>query len=261
MGLILLVGFIAVFFIGVLFFYVVIRKKMQYWLPYYLLSKLSVRPKSDGPIHIIFCFVDHFEPANGGVSPERQKKRVDAWIKGYPKIANIHYDADGVCPQHTWFYPPHLDHIHMKRLVELCKSGYGEIEMHLHHNHMDPFPDTSESLKRKIEQCIADYSRFGVFCLPDNEKKYGFIHGDWSLANSRGEDYCGINNEISILNETGCYADFTFPCLTESQPKKINAIYYAKTNDNKPKSYDSGSDVCVNGEKDQGLMIIQGIWA
>jgi len=249
------------FFVGLLFFYVVIRKNMHYWLPYYLLSKIVVRSRSAGPLHIMFCFVDHFEPANGGVDPEAQEKRVDAWMNAYPRMADKHCDADGVCPQHTWFYPPHLDHVHIQRIHKLCLDGYGEIEMHLHHNHMDPFPETSESLKQKIQQCIVDYSQFGIFCLPDNKKKYAFIHGDWSLANSRGENYCGVNNELSILSETGCYADFTFPCLTEAQPKKVNSIYYADDNSNpdQPKSYDTGNEVVVNGAKNQGLMIIQGI--
>jgi len=140
----------------------------------------------------------------------------------------------------------------------LCSRGYGEIEMHLHHDHMPPFPDTSDSLRKKIEDCIESYSRFGIFCLPDGRKTFGFIHGDWALDNSRGGRFCGVNDEIRILSEAGCYADFTFPSLHESQPIKINAIYYVTDNVLKPKSYNSGADVRMGGTPSGDLMMIQG---
>ena len=58
---------------------------------------------------------------------------------------------------------------------------------------------------------------------------YGFIHGNWALDNSRPDGrWCGVNNELDVLRETGCYADFTFPSApSPTQPRKINSIYYA----------------------------------
>ena len=163
----------------------------------------------------MFCLVDHFEPFHQNVDFNTAKKRVDVWNERYPALAEKYFDADGKPPQHTWFYPPHLDHTFLKDLVCLCKRGYGDIEMHLHHNHMEPFPDTSETLKAKIKKCIDDYSKYGIFCLPDGSRKYAFIHGDWSLDNSAGSEICGVNDEITILKETGCYADFTFPSVNK----------------------------------------------
>jgi hypothetical protein len=81
-----------------------------------------------------------------------------------------------------------------------------------------------------------------------------------ALDNSRLDDrWCGVNDELIILKETGCYADFsapTAPCL--SQTKKINSLYYAEDNPVKPKSHDTGIDVAVNGRPTGDLLIIQG---
>ena len=174
-------------------------------------------------------------------------------------MADKYIDADGKHPQHVWFYPPHLDHRFLDDLITLCNNGYGEIEMHLHHNRMEPFPDTSDTLRRKIEKCIFDYSKYGIFCLPDGTHKFAFIHGDWSLDNSGGPLICGVNDEILILKKMGCFADFTFPSVNICQPRMFNLIYYCKDDPDLPKSYNTGIPV-VAGEKpfDVDLMIVTG---
>lgn len=234
---------------------------LRYWLPSYLISRLRSRQSinRDMPVHIMFCVVDHFEPFNNGVDTKQANARVQIWVDKYPQMAAKFIDSDGVHPKHTWFYPPHHDIRFLDDLVGLCKRGYGEIEMHLHHNRMDPFPDTAESLKKKIEDCIKAYSRYGIFCLPDDQKKFGFIHGDWSLDNARGVKFCGINNEISILKDCGCYADFTFPSLGEAQPLLMNRFFYAKDDPRRPKSYDYGAEVAVNKESLGDLLMICGV--
>jgi hypothetical protein len=141
-------------------------------------------------------------------------------------------------------------------LVSLCEKGYGEIELHLHHG--KTCPDTSENLKRILNRCIEEYSQFGIFGTVNGQKKYGFIHGDWALDNSRGGKFCGVDDEIQILDQTGCYADFTFPSLWESNPKQINSIYYATDDPLKPKSHNKGKRVHVHGKKKGDLMIVQG---
>ena len=212
------------------------------------------------PTHIMLCVVDHFEPFNGPVGLRTALNRVEVWKKKYPLFASMHRDAEGNPLKHTWFYPPHTDHKMLPHILELCQNGYGEVEMHLHHNHMPPFPDTAETLKRKILQCIHDYGKYGIFSQPNGKAKFAFIHGDWSLANSGGKDLCGVNDEIKILMESGCYADFTFPCLNKSQPSMVNQIYYAKSNRVKPKSYNRGIPVKNgSGAPKQALMIVQGV--
>lgn len=234
---------------------------LQYWLPGYIRQLLKQKEKAalGQTQHILLCFVDHFEPFNRDGRVKTPDERVQAWVEGYPRIAATHYDADGKYPQHTWFYPPHLDHKYLEDLVGLCKQGYGEIEMHLHHNHMPPFPDTPETLKAKILKCIDDYSHYGIFCLPDGSRRFAFIHGDWSLDNACGVDICGVNNEISILKECGCYADFTFPTLGMAQPAMINSIYYCIDDPLKPKSYNHGLVLKAGGQSMDELLIIQGI--
>lgn len=206
--------------------------------------------------------MDHFEPGNQGVDMDRQKTRVSAWCEKYPPLASKHKDSDGKCPQHTFFFPPHYDHAdHLQRITDICSQGFGEVEMHLHHDRHGVWPDTAESLKEKIEKCIHDFSRYGVFCLPDGSRKYAFIHGDWALANSlHGGEHCGINDEISILLDTGCYADLTFPVCNETQPSIPNTIFYGSSTPDAPKGYNKNPIPAQAGKPAQkGLLLIQGI--
>jgi hypothetical protein len=124
---------------------------------------------------------------------------------------------------------------------------------------MPPFPDTEETLREKILRCVADYSGHGIFCLPDGKKAFSFIHGDWSLANSRGAEFCGVNSEVRVLRECGCYADFTFPSLGAAQPRMINRIYYCKDEPSRPKSYNWGRELTAGGREWGDLLMIPGI--
>jgi len=223
-------------------------------LPGYLFNRQII---SDSPTHILFCLVDHFEPGHGNVSKKTEKQRMRKLLTRYPEICSEHTDSFGNPPKRTWFFPPHYHrHNNLKELVSLCHAGYGEIELHLHHGKKKP--DTSDNLKRTIMQCIEEYSEFGIFGTHNGEKKYGFIHGNSALDNSRGGKFCGVNNEIDILIETGCYADFTFPCSCEANPLQVNSIYYAVDNPDKPKSYSTGKLVQAGMNDTKGLMMIQG---
>ena len=221
-----------------------------------------IRTGQSRPIHLMFAIVDHFEPGNLGVDMPQQIRRVDEWVLRYPEMALKHKDSDGVCPQHTFFFPPHYDSDrHLEKIVQLCSKGFGEVEMHLHHDRHGPWPDDEASLRQKLLDCIESFSRFGVFCLSNGEKRYAFIHGDWALANSlKDGEHCGINDELSILAETGCYADFTFPSGNEAQPKLANTIFYAQSSRNYPKGYDKlFSEIEVGKRQQGGLLCIQGI--
>ena len=260
----LLIITIVIVLVWLLITYAILKKKMQYWILSDIKRELInfglKKPKKD--IHIIFALVDHFEPGNGNADLEQQISRVNDWVDKYPDLAGRHKDSDGVCPQHTFFFPPHYDiHDHLEKIVGLCAQGFGEVEMHLHHDRIGIWPDDEFSIKKKILDCIESYSRYGIFCTPDGRKAYGFIHGDWALANSlKNGEHCGVNNEISILKETGCYADFTFPVSNESQPKMANTIFYGQSSPLFPKGYDKYA-TRINlgiGEAD-GLMIVQGI--
>jgi hypothetical protein len=92
------------------------------------------------------------------------------------------------------------------------------------------------------------------------ETKYAFIHGNWALNNSHpGGRFCGVNNELDILRETGCYADFTFPSYPDpTQPCKINSIYYAQDQPGLPLSHLRGTDVGAAPPPARQLLLIQG---
>lgn len=239
----------------------VIKKSLYFvstsrkWLAHTTMSNYYRRRKK--PIHVLFCMVDHYEPGTGNVTSDIAMARVNLLLTEYPKLADRHKDSSENCPKRTWFFPPHYHtNYYLRDLVSLCKKGYGEIELHLHHGKV--VPDTADNLENTIIQCIKEYSQFEIFGSENGEKKYGFIHGDWALDNSRNGKYCGVNNEISILSKTGCYADFTFPSMNESNPKKINSIYYAIDDPNKPKSHNTGINVKHLGEATGDLMMIQG---
>jgi hypothetical protein len=90
---------------------------------------------------------------------------------------------------------------------------------------------------------------------------FGFIHGNWALDNARPDGkWCGVNDELTILNELGCYADFTLPAAPDpSQTRTINRIYYAVDDPRRPRSHEYGPRVRVGGSPPSGgLLIIQG---
>ena len=77
--------------------------------------------------------------------------------------------------------------------------------------------------------------------------RYGFIHGNWALANSLPDGrWCGVDDELSVLRETGCYADFTLPSApSPAQTRTVNTIYYASTAGSGRKSLDTGARAAV----------------
>jgi len=232
-------------------------RNLHLWLPGYLLRRHP--SPAEGPVHVMFCFVDHFEPMWRGADLSVQRARVDRWCRDYRAMAGAHRDADGRPPQHSFFYPEEeYSPEHLDKLSALCADGFGEIEVHLHHDN-----DTEANFRESISRfCRILHQRHGA--LPrdpdDGQLKFGFIHGNWSLDNSRPDGrWCGLNNELVLLRELGCYADFTLPSApSDTQTGISNAIYYATDDPQAPKSHDRGTPVQVGGSASGDLMIIQG---
>lgn len=232
-------------------------RNMQTWIASYVFRERS--PKVAGPIHVMFCFVDHFEPMWHGADLPTQRARVARWCSEYRELASRHRDADGRPPQHTFFYPEEeYAEEHLDRIAALCADGFGEIEVHLHHD-----DDTEENFRETLS-CFGRilHERHGA--LPRDpatgEIRFGFIHGNWCLDNSRADGrWCGIDNELVLLRELGCYADFTLPSApSDTQTSTINSIYYATDDPARPKSHDKGVRVRVGGHPTGDLMIVQG---
>jgi hypothetical protein len=259
----LVAAFVVVVVCAALMIRSVLRRKLHLWLPSYVARRLHPARVPDGvTIDVLFCLADHYEPGWNHVDRETERARVKGWPEKYPRLARDFADADGRPPQHTWFYPPHYyRREHFEAIVGLCRAGYGEIEMHLHHNRLKPFPDTSATLRAKILACLDTYSAFGAFDTKERGarvRRFAFIHGDWALDNSR-PDVCGVNDEITILRDTGCYADFTFPAyMMDSQPGVANTIFYATDDPLRPSSHRSGVEIHVGGTAQGDLLIIQG---
>ena len=209
------------------------------------------------PTHVLFCMVDHYEPGIVGGDSRVHMQGVAELLDRYPRLADAHGDASGRPPRRTWFFPPH-EHRYgsLRQLASLCERGYGEIELHLHHGKTSP--DTPENVRRTIELCLRDYSQFGVFGTESGRPRYGFVHGDWALNNSLDGRFCGVNSELSILQETGCYADFTFPSCIRNNPRRINRLYYANVDLHRPKSISSGVLARAGAGSQKGLLMVQG---
>lgn len=245
----------------IIFFLLLYIKKIHIWFIDYLIGEIkNVLIKSE-PKEIYFMFADHFEPyGDGGKTPtDKARSLVQEWLDKYPDIAKKYVDSNGNHPCHTFFYPEEqYDEKILDMLKNICNQGIGDIEIHLHHDN-----DTEEGLTAKLNYFKKIlHERHGLLRKDKENGKiiYGFIHGNWALCNS-GKDgrLCGVNNELTVLKKTGCYADFTLPSApSETQTAKINSIYYA-TQKRGPKSHNRGVDV-ETGQKPTGtLLIIQGI--
>jgi hypothetical protein len=235
------------------------RKNIFLWLPAYVRGVLRKREKHDSPLHVMFCFVDHYEPGWQRPDLEIERARVARWCREYPSLAEGHQDADGQIPKHCFFYPEEeYREEHLRALSNLCARGFGEIEIHLHHDR-----DTEEGLREKIKSFIAKLVHVHD-ALPwepaTGDVRFAFIHGNWALDNSRKDGrWCGINNELRVLRDLGCYADFTLPSApSDTQTAKINSIYYASDDPTRPKSHNRGVDVEVGKAPSGDLMIIPG---
>jgi hypothetical protein len=236
------------------------RRGVHRWmLPYLAQARRRRAPRQDQPVHLLLCIADHYEPHNGGVADHTARQRVQAWLDQYPANLGQFRDADGRPPRHTFFYPlEQYDPWEMGALAELCRKGFGEVEIHLHHDR-----DNSRALRQKLldyTRLLSDRHALLTKRRSDDAVMYGFVHGDWALDNSRPDGRCcGVNDEIDILRETGCYADFTLPSApSPTQTSKINSIYYACDDPARPKSHDTGPDAGSGPQPDRSLMLIQG---
>ena len=203
------------------------------WLPAYGWQRVTRTLSRVGQRHLIFAMADHFEPAilpensGMGASLELQQQRLDKWCRVYPKAFHAWRDSAGFPFVHTYFYPAEqFDRTLLECLAAHCHAGWGEIEIQLHHG--VGVPDTAENTRAQLVKFRDSLASLGCLSLAPGDQlpRYGFVHGNWALANSAGGRCCGVDEEMQILADTGCFADFTLPSAPNAaQVAKVNLLY------------------------------------
>jgi hypothetical protein len=231
----------------------------EIWFLPYLMDRLKKSARPAKPKRAWVAITDHYEPLGMGASVETALSRVAQWRQKWPRIADAApRDATGQLPQYTFFYPQEeyrrdlLDGI-----AEMVRFGVGDVEVHLHHDN-----EQRDSFIRKVtEYCRRLTCDHGLLRQQDGRTVFGFIHGNWALDNSRPDGkWCGLNGEIALLRELGCYADFTMPSApSATQGRVLNQIYWCTNNSgNLPKSFDRGIEATVGGGRQGDLLMITG---
>ncbi|MDQ3799635.1 MAG: hypothetical protein M3384_09305 [Acidobacteriota bacterium] len=214
--------------------------------------------------HVIFVVANHFEPSwkkNGFHDWDAQLRRLDEYHKMARATGEAVRDADGTKFRHTNFYPaeqyePRL----LEKMAEMQAEGLGDVEIHLHHGIEKP--DTPENLRKSLVE-FRDVLAERHKCLSRldgaGEPMYAFVHGNLALANSCGGKFCGVDEEMQILQETGCYVDMTLPSAPdETQVPIINQIYECGLPLNEKMPHRKSSRVGVYGNQPRLPLIFQG---
>ncbi len=223
------------------------------WVPGLVGSLLRPRRRSR-TVWVAIC--DHFEPLWQGASAEAALERVRRWHAEWPRVAARHQDSRGRSPQYTFFYPqeeyrPHL----LAPLAELTRAGIADVEVHLHHD-----GDTRQGFTDKVSGFIQSLSAdHGLLRTRQGRLAFGFIHGNWALDNARPDGrWCGLNDEITLLRDLGCYADFTLPAAPDpSQAGPVNAIFDVTDDPAKPRSHARGT-IVRRGSPARDLTLVTG---
>ena len=232
-------------------------RNAQIWMPGYLSNRLRGNA-GKGPVKRVWVSIcDHYEPFWQNKDEGKARDRVAAWRRLWPEIAKRNPDSRGCPAKYSFFYPeeeyraPLID-----QLVEMTRLGTGDVEVHIHHdgegkqNFIDRISGYVEVLNQK----------HGLLRKRAGKTIFGFIHGHWALDNSRPDGRCcGLNNEISILRDLGCYADYGMPSGgSATQARMVNQIYWCTDDPEKPKSYDTGVPVSPGNFGSGDLLIIPG---
>jgi hypothetical protein len=228
----------------------------------------ALKPAPPGPVHLIFTLADHFEP---GTVPEdgqkraprsEQERRLEWWSREYPQVVDNWRDHDGRPFVHTYFYPAEqYDEGLLDMLADHCHAGWGEVEIHLHHGVRHP--DTAENTARVLAE-FRDRLAFRHRCLAVEEGStnphYAFVHGNFALANTAAGRFCGVDSEMQVLADTGCYADMTLPTgfWHPAQTEKINSVYECDLPLDRPAAHHQGQDLTVGRVPTTFPLMIQG---
>jgi hypothetical protein len=235
-------------------------RNFQLWGPAYVKQRAArlflgeIYP----PRRIWVTVADHFEPRWRRADLPTARARVDLWRSAWPEIAKrCSPDSAGNPPSYTFFFPEEEYHpMLLEPLADLVREGIADVEVHLHHDG----EGRQNFIDRITKFCSVLHSKHGLLRERDGNLTFGFIHGNWALDNSRPDGrWCGLNDELQILSDLSCYADFTMPSGdSPTQARMINSIYWTTDDARLPKSYDRGVPISVGAPCDGDLLLIPG---
>jgi len=232
----------------------------QIWGPSYIKQRLrQITQRTGPPLRDIWVTIaDHYEPRWRHADLRTAQSRVALWRTTWPEIARrCKPDSRGNAPRYTFFFPEEEYHPTLvEPLAEMGRDGIADVEVHLHHD--------GEGRQNFIDRisgfCSALHNQHGLLRKRNGKLAFGFIHGNWALDNSRPDGrLCGLNDEIRLLRDLGCYSDFTMPSGdSPTQARLVNTIYYCSGDPDRSKSYDDGVAVTPGGGIEGDLLMIPG---
>ena len=228
------------------------------WLPGYIQNRFRcLTSTSAEPRRLWLAVTDHYEPFWRNKAENLARDRVALWNRYWPEISSRNPDSQGQPAQYSFFYPeeeyrPDI----LDTLALWVQSGWGDVEIHLHHDGegRQNFIDRMSTFRDRL------HSRHGLLRKAEGRVVFAFIHGNYALDNSQPNGkHCGINDELRVLAELGCYADFTMPSgASPTQARMVNQIYWAQEDPNLPKSYNTGIPLQPGGGREGDLLLIPG---
>jgi hypothetical protein len=236
------------------------------WLPGFLFQRVARARRATSPAHLVIAVADHFEPAFAPrmygfeTSECEQEARVERWCRLSRATSDEFRDVNGFPFVHTYFLPAEEWYPSVvERLASFARAGHGELEVQLHHG--VTAPDTAERTRATLETfrdvlvahgCLSRWNDAGP-------PRYGFVHGNWALANSNDGRCCGVDSEFQLLEETGCYADFTLPSApSPAQVGKSNSMYECTGEFAAAAPHRFGRDLAVGRPPERFPLVVQG---
>ena len=228
----------------------------ELWFPGYVRSRLR-NWRATASSRVWVALADHWEPYWLKPSDDVARERVEVWSRYWPQIAARHADSLGRPPQYTFYYPQEeYRPAFLDSLAAMVRQGIADVDIHIHHD-----GEGEQNFLDRMTGFIDVLSnRHGLLRRHNGRTVFGFIHGNWALDNSRPDGLCcGLNNEITLLRDLGCYADFTMPSgNSPTQSRIVNTIYWVTDDPLRPRSFDRGVSVQKGVHEKGDLLMIPG---
>ena len=126
------------------------RRGLDRWLVPYLIDRARRGSRTvgrSGPVHLLLCIADHFEPRNGECLSCRPRDGLQRWVEDYPR--SVRRDSAtataGRPGTRSSTRSSSTSPTTSTPLAGLCRRGFGEVEVHLHHD-----DDTAENLRAPL---------------------------------------------------------------------------------------------------------------